>query len=142
MGRYWRFVIPAALLVGVVAVLLFMLNNNLVYFNTPTELVQDQVDAEQRFRLGGQVAQSTVVQTANGVRFEVTDGRYSVPVEHTGAPPQLFQEGTGVVVEGRWDGATFRSDSMLVKHDEQYRTDDGEYEIPEGDVSGQGAAGS
>lgn len=129
MGRYWRFVIPAALLVGVVAVLLFTLNSNLVYFNTPTELVQDEVDTERRFRLGGQVAEATVVQTADGVTFEVTDGRYSVPVVHRGAPPQLFQEGTGVVVEGSWDGSTFRSDSMLVKHDEQYRTEDGEYQI-------------
>jgi cytochrome c-type biogenesis protein CcmE len=140
VGRYWRFVIPAALLVGVVGFLLFTLNSNLVYFNTPTELVQDEVDTDSRFRLGGQVADATVVPTDEGVNFEVTDGRYTVPVVHRGAPPQLFQEGTGVVVEGTWDGGTFFSDSMLVKHDEQYRTDDGEYEIPEGDPSGRGAA--
>ena len=46
----------------------------------------------------------------------------------------MFKEGIGVVVEGEWDGATFYSDTMLVRHDEQYRTEDGElYE--EGDPS-------
>ena len=51
-----------------------------------------------------------------------------------GAPQQLFQEGIGVVVEGRWDGKTFYSDTMLVRHNEQYRTEDGSvYE--EGDPS-------
>lgn len=136
MARYWRFVVPAVLLVGVVVALLFTLNSNLVYFNTPTELVQKQVDVERRFRLGGQVAAESVQQTAEGVSFDVTDGRFTVPVIHNGAPPQLFQPGTGVVVEGTWDGATFHSDSMLVKHDEQYRTDDSVYEVPEGGVSG------
>ena len=38
--------------------------------------------------------------------------------------PQLFEEGQGVIVEGTWDGSTFHSDTMLIRHDEQYRTED------------------
>ena len=78
-----------------------------------------------RRRLGGQVVAGTVVEEAEGVRFDVTDGRETVAVYHSGAPQQLFQEGIGVVVEGTWDGSEFYSDVMLVKHDEQYRTEDG-----------------
>ena len=43
---------------------------------------------------------------------------------HNGIVPQLFSEGQGVIVEGTWDGSSFHSDSMLIRHDEQYRTED------------------
>ena len=133
MRRYWRFVVPAAALLGVTVFLLFQLSSNLVFFNTPTELVESPPAADARLRLGGQVATGTVISQDGGVRFSVTDGRRSVVVEHRGAPQQLFEEGRGVVVEGTYDGSVFHSDSMLVKHDEQYRVEDvedGEYEDP------------
>lgn len=132
--RYWRFVIPAGLLVVVLVVLLVNLSSSLVYFVTPTELLESTVDDGRR-RLGGQVEPGSMDVGAETVSFRVTDGRRSVAVIHKGAPQQLFQEGIGVVVEGRWDGATFRSDTMLVRHDEQYRTEDG-------DVYEQGDPGS
>ncbi len=132
MRRYWRFVLPAGLGVVVLVVLLVNLSSSLVYFVTPTELVGGTVP-EGRNRLGGQVEQGSVVAGAETVSFSVTDGRHVVAVVHSGSPQQLFQEGIGVVLEGTWDGATFRSDTMLVRHDEVYRTDDGVYE--EGDPS-------
>jgi cytochrome c-type biogenesis protein CcmE len=131
--RYWRFVIPAGLLVAVLVVLLVNLSSSLVYFVTPTDLIEAEVE-DDRSRLGGQVEAGSVVVGVETVSFRVTDGRQAVDVIHTGAPQQLFQEGIGVVVEGRWDGSTFHSDTMLVRHDEQYRTEDGSvYE--EGDPS-------
>ena len=130
MSRYWKFIIPAAILAVVAAVLLVNLSSSLVYFNTPTEL-SDDAGGEGRVRLGGQVEVGSVTDTTEGVAFAVTDGRHSVAVIHVGAPQQLFQEGIGVVVEGTWDGTTFHSDTMLVKHDEQYRTEDSVYEVPE-----------
>jgi cytochrome c-type biogenesis protein CcmE len=130
--RYWRFVLPAGLGVVVLVVLLVNLSSSLVYFVTPAELVDGVVD-EGRTRLGGQVETGSVVVAAETVSFRVTDGRRAVAVLHRGAPQQLFKEGIGVVIEGTWDGAIFRSDTMLVRHDEQYRTDDGVYE--EGDPS-------
>ncbi len=125
--------IPAVLLAVILVVLLVNLSSSLVYFVTPTDLVEVEAD-DGRSRLGGQVEPGSVVVDAETVRFRVTDGREAVDVVHQGAPQQLFQEGIGVVVEGEWDGATFHSDTMLVRHDEQYRTEDGElYE--EGDPS-------
>lgn len=129
MRRYRRFVIPAILLVAVLGLVTFLLFENTVFFNTPTEIV-DQQASDDRQRLGGQVVADSVVSTSEGVEFEVTDGRLAVAVVHTGAPQALFQEGIGVVVEGTWDGAVFSSDAMLVKHDEQYRTSDGNEYVP------------
>ena len=126
MKRYRLFVVPA---VGILVVLFGflgygLLNDSLVYFRTPTELMQVAPDTG-RVRLGGQVMVGTVVQEEGAVTFEVGDGQTVVTVLHEGAPAQLFNEGIGVVVEGRWDGSEFHSDTMLIKHDEQYRTEDG-----------------
>ena len=127
MKRYWKFIIPAGIVVAVLAVLIVSLNASLVYFNTPTELAE--LDAgDDRLRLGGQVVPGSVADGTTGVTFEVTDGREAVMVVYTGAPQQLFQEGIGVVVEGTWDGSQFHSNTMLVKHDETYSTDEGEYD--------------
>lgn len=138
MKRYWRFIVPAGIVVVVIAVLVVSLNSSLVYFNTPTELMS-QEPGDARLRLGGQVVPGSVTDTTDGVRFDVTDGREAINVIYAGAPQQLFQEGIGVVVEGTWDGSLFHSDTMLVKHDETYSTDEGEYdsEHPYGDGSDQ-----
>lgn len=125
MRRYWRFVVPAVLIAVVIGVLLVTLQSNLVFFNTPTELVGES-PGDTRMRLGGEVVVGSVAEDDGGISFAVTDGRETVQVVHRGAPQELFQEGIGVVVEGTWDGARFSSDSMIVSHDEQYRTEDGE----------------
>lgn len=110
----------AAILAGVLA--FGDLNGNLVYYLTPTEAVaqRTEFDGGRRFRLAGAVAAGTVAQVDDTVEFVVTDDTTVVQVAHTGVPPQLFQEGIDVVVEGAWDGEIFRSDTMLVKHDENY----------------------
>jgi cytochrome c-type biogenesis protein CcmE len=127
MKRYALFVVPALGLVAViVGFLVFNLSDALVYYRTPTEVLEEaEIDASDRMRLGGQVVAGSVDETAEGVDFLVTDGNMSIAVIHTGAPQQLFQEGIGVVVEGAWDGERFHSDTMIIKHDEQYRTEDG-----------------
>lgn len=138
MKRYWKFVIPAAIVVAVIVVLMISLNSSLVYFNTPTEL-SEQGPGDARLRLGGQVVPGSVADTTSGVMFQVTDGSEAVAVVHLGAPQQLFREGIGVVVEGTWDGSAFHSDTMLIKHDESYTSDEGSYdpENPYGDESDQ-----
>jgi cytochrome c-type biogenesis protein CcmE len=110
----------AALLVGVLA--FGDLGPNLVYYLTPTEAVAQQADfgAERRFRLAGTVTDGSVRVTTETTSFVVTDGPTTVAVTHTGEPPDLFQTGVQVVVEGAWDGDTFRSDTMLIQHDETY----------------------
>ena len=98
------------------------LSGNLVYYVTPTELLQQHPPAGERLRLGGQVVPGSVHQNGDGVDFIVTDGTTRMTVVHGGGTPALFRTGIGVVLEGTFgnDGA-FHSDTMLIKHGEEYR---------------------
>lgn len=99
--------------------------DNLVYYWSPTELVDAGDKAyDATIRLGGQVEPGTVEwdPASSLLAFSVTDGDTEVPVQCTGSPPQMFREGIGVVVEGRYhaDGV-FHTDRVLVKHSNEYR---------------------
>jgi cytochrome c-type biogenesis protein CcmE len=59
------------------------------------------------------------------VSFVVVDDGYSIEVGYSGAPPQLFRDNIGVVVEGSWAGDHFGADTLIIKHDEEYRSVDG-----------------
>ena len=98
------------------------LSGNLVYYVTPTELLAQQPAPGEQLRLGGRVVPGSVHSLSGVVNFVVTDGTTRMTVVHDGATPGLFQDGTGVVLEGTYgaDGA-FHSDTMLVKHGEEYR---------------------
>ena len=111
-----------AVLVLAVALVLTALRDSIVFFNSPTDLVEKQVAPGARVRLGGLVQEGSVARGDNlQVRFAVTDGRHTIPVAYQGLLPDLFREGQGVVTEGALDPAgTFRADSVLAKHDENY----------------------
>jgi cytochrome c-type biogenesis protein CcmE len=98
------------------------LSGNLVYYVTPTELLHQQPAAGERLRLGGQVVPGSVHEVGGAIDFVVTDGTSRMTVVHEGSTPALFRSGIGVVLEGTYgsDGA-FHSDTMLVKHSEEYR---------------------
>jgi cytochrome c-type biogenesis protein CcmE len=101
---------------------LFALKDSIVFFNSPTDVVEKNVAPGSRIRLGGLVKEGTLVRGDNLlVRFEVTDGNKSVSVAYTGILPDLFREGQGVVTEGALDASgLFKADSVLAKHDENY----------------------
>jgi len=105
-----------------VGLVLFALQDSLVFFNSPTDLLQKQIKAGQRMRIGGLVKEGSVARGDGlAVRFELTDGASTIPVSYQGLLPDLFREGQGVVAEGALDGhGTFRADSVLAKHDETY----------------------
>lgn len=118
-----RVVILLLLIVGSLAwVGTSALSGNLVYYVTPTELLERSPAEGERLRLGGRVVPGSVHDLDGSVDFVVTDGTTRMTVEHTGATPSLFRTGIGVVLEGTYgaDGA-FHSDTMLVKHGEEYR---------------------
>ncbi|WKZ83055.1 MAG: cytochrome c maturation protein CcmE [Acidimicrobiia bacterium] len=132
MRRYRLFIVATAgLAVVLIGFLVANLGENLVYYRTPSEVADATEPGPDRFRLGGQVVPGSIVENGATILFEVGDGKEIVAVEHSGAPQQLFREGIGVVVEGTWDGTVFRSDSMIIKHDEQYRTEDGSVYTPD-----------
>ena len=105
-----------------VALVLTALKDSIVFFNSPTDLVEKHVTPGARLRLGGLVKEGSVVRGENlAVRFAVTDGKSTVPVAFQGLLPDLFREGQGIVAEGALDPTgTFKADSVLAKHDEKY----------------------
>jgi cytochrome c-type biogenesis protein CcmE len=116
----------AAVIIAVFAWLLFGgLEKNVVFFLTPRELLAKGTDGiGVPVRLGGQVKPGSVKWNAQtlDLRFIVTDGAREVPVHSTGAPPQMFRDGMGVVVEGRFGAAgVFDATGLMVKHSNEYR---------------------
>jgi cytochrome c-type biogenesis protein CcmE len=111
-----------AMLAIAAGLVLIALQDSIVFFNSPTDLVAKHVKPGQRLRIGGLVKEGSIQRSGDlKVRFEVTDGTSSVPVAYQGLLPDLFREGQGVVAEGALDGTgTFRADSVLAKHDETY----------------------
>lgn len=122
---YRKFVWPAlgAVAVVVIALVATTLGDSLTYYKTPSEAVAERTQLAQgtRFRLGGLVVSGSLRTTGTVKTFDVTDGAETVAVELTTAPPPLFAEGVGVVVEGSWKGTRFVADQALVRHDENYQ---------------------
>jgi cytochrome c-type biogenesis protein CcmE len=126
-GVAGRRAVYALLGLGVLSLAGFMifqaLSTSLVYFILPNEYAQNpQQFAERRIRLGGLVAPDTVRFDDRDLQltFLVTDGLKEYPVQHRGAPPELFKENAGVVLEGRFHDGVFVSDNLLIKHSEVY----------------------
>ncbi|GGB63201.1 cytochrome c-type biogenesis protein CcmE [Roseibium aquae] len=111
-----------AVLAAALALIMVALNDQIVFFQSPTDIAQEAVPHGQRIRLGGLVEAGTIERHENAtVYFRVTDTENTVTVTYTGILPDLFREGQGVVTEGviRPDGV-FEADTVLAKHDENY----------------------
>ncbi len=111
-----------AVLALAVGLVLFALTDQIVFFNSPTDLVEKGALSGQRVRLGGLVKEGSVVRgDGTEVSFAVTDTNADVKVLYVGILPDLFREGQGVVAEGVMGGdGLFRADTVLAKHDENY----------------------
>ena len=118
------FVAGGVAALGLAAGLIFSaLDQDLVFFFSPTDLEAKAPRADQLIRVGGLVEEGSVAKEADGLtmRFRVTDLSQTVAVSYKGIPPDLFREGQGVVVAGRLraDGV-FEASEVLAKHDENY----------------------
>jgi cytochrome c-type biogenesis protein CcmE len=109
----------AGLLLAGVSLILVSLSDNLLYFVSPTQLLQVPYNQKQ-LRLGGLVRTGSVVRHEFILQFIITDGQTDVPVHYEGFVPDLFREGQGVVVEGYMVDTVFMARSLLAKHDERY----------------------
>jgi len=117
----------AAIGVGIVALgaaaalVLSAFEKNLVFFFTPSQVAANEAPQGRTFRIGGMVEAGSVKRTGVEVHFLVTDTAKAIPVVYSGALPDLFREGKGVVAQGSLgaDGV-FRAREVLAKHDENY----------------------
>lgn len=111
-----------AILTLAAILVMFALKDSVVFFHTPSDIVEKKIPAGQRIRLGGLVAKDSV-KRGDGlhVTFTVTDTLKQIPVTFDNVLPDLFREGQGVVAEGKLDASgVFAADTVLAKHDENY----------------------
>lgn len=121
-------IVYALLGIAVLVVAGFMisraLNTSLVYFVLPNEYAKDPGSFDgRRIRLGGLVEPGSMHFNPDDLQltFRVTDSIKEYPVSFNGAPPDLFEENGGVVIEGRFQDGVFHGDNLLVKHSEDYK---------------------
>jgi cytochrome c-type biogenesis protein CcmE len=115
--------IGSGLFVVALAALLVLtaLKDSIVFFNSPTDVVEKQIKPGTRIRVGGLVQPGSVARDNLDARFDVTDGKTAIKVRYSGILPDLFREGQGVVTEGALDpSGQFVADTVLAKHDETY----------------------
>jgi cytochrome c-type biogenesis protein CcmE len=106
----------------VVFVVLKSLEENVVYFFSPTELYnKEDISFNNKIRIGGLVKDGSIIKKQTSINFIVTDLSNEIIVSYKGSLPNLFSEGKGVVVEGKLkDKKYFIADKILAKHDENY----------------------
>lgn len=109
-------------LMGLTAFIAFgNLGKSLEYFVTPTEYLQERAELEGRpLRIGGLVKDVQYNPQTLDLKFNVTDGGATFPVQYHGAVSDLFKENQGVVVRGTFQGNTFHATELVVKHSEEY----------------------
>ena len=125
-AKHQRLILVLAALVAVIGAGLLAasaLKDEAAYFYAPGDVKTKGVEPGKAIRLGGMVVKNSLKRAPDGVtiRFDVTDGKATVPATFSGIAPDLFKEGSGVVAEGSFDTrGTFIATNLLAKHDERY----------------------
>lgn len=123
MRRRIKYVVAGGIVLGALGYLILGgFREAVVYFVTPSELVGKGASVPGALRLGGMVQQGSVRWDAKtlALSFAVTDGKATIAVRHQGAPPDLFGEGRGAVVEGQYSEGVFQAKQIMAKHSEEY----------------------
>ena len=96
------------------------LDSNLDFFFTPSELFKENIPNNKRIKVGGMVLEGSVSRDKTNISFVITDYEGSINVKFDGLVPDLFKEGSGVVVLGYLQDKTIIAEDLLAKHDENY----------------------
>ena len=105
------------------ALLIYAFSKNMVYFYTPSQVIEKEAPLEKFIRVGGMVKKGSVLRSNNNLKisFKIYDLEQQINVMYEGILPDLFAEGQGVVMTGRLiNSNTFIADEVLAKHDENY----------------------
>jgi cytochrome c-type biogenesis protein CcmE len=123
-----------AALGGACALILAAFEDNLVFFFTPTQVAAGEAPRAGQFRIGGMVEQGSVQRQGDtlAVAFTVTDHVKKIRVHYSGALPDLFKEGKGVVAQGRLEQGSFMASEVLAKHDENYMPPEAAHALEQG----------
>jgi len=121
-SRAFILVLILAVLFAFIFLILKSLEDNIVYFFSPTEIYnKNNVSLKDKIRLGGLVKENSVKKDNETITFIITDLKNEIIVTYQGIVPNLFSEGKGVVAEGKLnDKKYFIASKILAKHDENY----------------------
>ena len=120
LGLILLMVIGVAVGVGLA---LKSLDQNIMFFFTPSEVISGKAPRNKLFRMGGMVVEGSVNRPGDGltVKFDLTDNEQHITVQYAGILPDLFREGQGIIANGKLDGSgEFVAEEVLAKHDETY----------------------
>ncbi|PIE13945.1 MAG: cytochrome c maturation protein CcmE [Rhodobacterales bacterium] len=119
----------------------YAMRDGINFFRSPSEVIAEPPRSDEVFRIGGLVEEGSL-QRGQGetIRFNVTDGGETVPVEFTGVLPDLFEENQGMIGTGIYVNGVFQASEILAKHDETYMPkevvdalkEQGVYQVPDG----------
>ena len=111
-----------AMLGAALLLILFNTKQNIVFFYTPTELIENKITSGVKIRIGGYVKKSSIKKKSiNSYEFKITDNKNEILIFYNGILPDLFREGQGTVIEGSInDQNTVNASKVYAKHDENY----------------------
>ena len=101
-------------------------SRNTIYYYTTSETTNIEISKNERIKLGGFVVEDSISKDAGFTIFTITDGNKDIEIVFDGFIPDLFQENMGVILDGVFEDDAFFADDMLVKHDNEYVSSDGE----------------
>tara|TARA_B100000678_G_C17908261_1_gene382216 strand:+ start:152 stop:565 length:414 start_codon:yes stop_codon:yes gene_type:complete len=104
----------------IVGTILIVLQDNILFFYTPSEILQKDLKQNEKVRLGGLVEENSLIRNDIKINFTVTDLKKNIEVSYEGILPDLFKEGQGVIVNGYLKNNIFEATEVLAKHDENY----------------------
>ena len=115
-----------ALLLGVViaaSLIIYGLSKNMVYFYTPSQVINNEAPINKSIRVGGMVVPGSIIKSKSSLNviFQINDLKNTISISYDGLLPDLFGENQGVVVTGSLDSkSNFVANEVLAKHDENY----------------------
>ena len=101
-------------------IILFAFREGIEFYKSPSQLIAEDLNKELKLRAGGLVKENTHLMNGIENEFVITDNKNEVKVIYSGVLPDLFAEGRGVIVKGRFNGKLFAAEEVLAKHDEKY----------------------
>ena len=101
-------------------------SRNTIYYYTTSETTNIEISKNERIKLGGFVVEDSIYKDSGFTIFTITDGNKDIEIVFDGFIPDLFQENMGVILDGVFEDDAFFADDMLVKHDNEYVSSDGE----------------
>ena len=104
----------------VVGIILIALQDNILFFYSPSEILEKNLKQNEKVRLGGLVQENSVLRKDIKINFIITDLKKTIEVSYEGILPDLFREGQGVIVNGYLKNNIFEASEVLAKHDENY----------------------